>query len=668
MKILEPINKNDEITVSYGPHFFGEGNQGCLCVHVDSHQVKVCSSRPTEVFRQRIILNSSSFRRRRQSFLRVKRSKISPKRNIEMRGFAANSSSGDNTSDDASSSEETSFSEDVQEPNLVSSPVRELNHVPPCFSPSTIPDRVDDSSSDENLDASAAASCTLSQENFVICVNEIAAQHGESDAAFADWPKFMQKAFPEYKLPSFKSIKQETTNKVAPILKTAASCGEGEVLTMDYVSDLLADLKNNMSAIIEYSNTRNPHKDIKIAPTFGESNVITIALAMNADGVRIINSQKRSLWPLWFSVHNLPPILRCKFVNIVLAKLWLGRGKHNWEIFFGQIKERFCQTSTFDWNNCSWQVNFEIKLLVVDLPAKAAILNMNQFNAYFGCTSCLIESKQIGDGKKGRYYPNERIKMRTPSQYKSYLYLMEEDGLESFRGIKGHCAVSDLLEDIPLTAPIDYMHQVLLGVTRALLFVVRSNTCRSGLVKISDCVSSIQLTSDLKRSLRSLDDLDFFKANELKVWLLYVGPVVFYASIEENLFKRFHLLSYAIRLLLLSSETCDLADELIKQFHFLTCEAYTDKVFSANIHSLNHLARQVKCYGPLWCTSAIMFESANYLLRCKFTGTVSHLKVLVERYIRNKNSCQMSPQRDRLYDLCRQFREKNVQATQSPST
>ena len=82
-----------------------------------------------------------------------------------MCSFSVNSSSGDNTSDDASSSEETIFLEDVQEPNLVSSPVRELNHVSPCFSPSTIPDRVDDSSSDApaaaSSDAPAAASCTL---------------------------------------------------------------------------------------------------------------------------------------------------------------------------------------------------------------------------------------------------------------------------------------------------------------------------------------------------------------------------------------------------------------------------------------------------------------------------------------------------------------------------
>ena len=82
-----------------------------------------------------------------------------------MPSFSANSNSGDSTSDDASSSEETSFSEDVQEPNLVFSRVLELNQVPPCFSPSTVSELVDDLSLDDNSVAPAAASCTLSQEN-----------------------------------------------------------------------------------------------------------------------------------------------------------------------------------------------------------------------------------------------------------------------------------------------------------------------------------------------------------------------------------------------------------------------------------------------------------------------------------------------------------------------
>ena len=71
---------------------------------------------------------------------------------------------------------------------------------------------------------------------------------------------------------------------------------------------------------------------------------MTISLTMNSDGVRIVNSKKRSLWLPLLSVLNLPPILRCKFVNIVVAKLWLGQGKPDWEIFFREEKTDLVKT------------------------------------------------------------------------------------------------------------------------------------------------------------------------------------------------------------------------------------------------------------------------------------------------------------------------------------
>lgn len=37
--------------------------------------------------------------------------------------------------------------------------------------------------------------------------------------------------------------------------------------------------------------------------------------------------------------------------------------------------------------------------MVADLPAKAAVLNCNQFNDRYGCTNCEIEGKVV---KKGR--------------------------------------------------------------------------------------------------------------------------------------------------------------------------------------------------------------------------------------------------------------------------
>ena len=54
------------------------------------------------------------------------------------------------------------------------------------------------------------------------------------------------------------------------------------------------------------------------------------------------------------------------------------------------------------------------------------------------------------------------------------------------------------------------------------------------------------------------------------------------------------------------------------------------------MHSLRHLAWQAKNFGPLWTTSATAFESAHHILAVKFTGSVNHLELLVERYSRCK--------------------------------
>ena len=142
------------------------------------------------------------------------------------------------------------------------------------------------------------------------------------------------------------------------------------------------------------------------------------------------------------------------------------------------------------------------------------------------------------------------------------------------------------------------------------------------------------------------------KANELKTWLLYIGPVLFHLTVNEGLIERFLLLSYSIRLLPTSRTYADQAGKLIHLFLNKVEECYGNEVFSANIHALSHLSWQVKNFGPLWTTSAMMFESANYLLQSKFTGTVNHLALLVERYRRNKASYASKVDTDSLTGLC----------------
>ena len=164
------------------------------------------------------------------------------------------------------------------------------------------------------------------------------------------------------------------------------------------------------------------------------------------------------------------------------------------------------------------------------------------------------------------------------------------------------------------------------------------------------------MPSEFKRRVRPLSEIEFFKANEYRAWLFYIGPVLFSFAVNERLYERFTLLSFSIRLLMISSAYANDADDLIKSFLSDLKEDHSEHVFTANVHSLMHLSWQVRQFGPLWTSSAMMFESANYLLQSKLTGTVNQLPLLVERYKRNKESYRATVENDILYDFCHKLR------------
>ena len=195
----------------------------------------------------------------------------------------------------------------------------------------------------------------------------------------------------------------------------------------------------------------------------------------------------------------------------------------------------------------------------------------------------------------------------------------------AFMGVKGPSPLFDLIPNLSLTAPSDVMHQVYIGVTKVLLRVIYDKSLKVDLECLKYSVNKLRLPSEFKRTIRPLDQLEFFKANELKAWLFSVGPALFSGSINERLYERFLLFSYGIRLLMLSRKYVKEGKKHIEEFLNSTKSDYTESVFTANVHALSHLAWQVENFGPLWTTSGMMFESANHLLSSKFTGTVNHL-------------------------------------------
>ena len=140
--------------------------------------------------------------------------------------------------------------------------------------------------------------------------------------------------------------------------------------------------------------------------------------------------------------------------------------------------------------------------------------------------------------------------------------------------------------------------------------------------------------------------------------VFYIGPILFHSTVNEDLYDRFILLSYAIRLLVISSLHANEAEKLIRSFLLQLKNRYSEEIFSPNVHALSHLAWQVRSFGPFWTASAMMFESANYLLQSKFTGTVNHLQLLVERYIRNKDSYRKEIGDNKLAEFASKLRGK----------
>ena len=107
--------------------------------------------------------------------------------------------------------------------------------------------------------------------------------------------------------------------------------GNGEWILLDFVSEIRKIVQNNIGSILKYEKERKNTEDLCIPPIRTSGSLqLKVCLLVNSDGVRIIVSKNRSLWPIWLCVANLPPVLRSSFRNLALACLWLGQGKPNW--------------------------------------------------------------------------------------------------------------------------------------------------------------------------------------------------------------------------------------------------------------------------------------------------------------------------------------------------
>lgn len=226
------------------------------------------------------------------------------------------------------------------------------------------------------------------------------------------------------------------------------------------------------------------------------------------------------------------------------------------------------------------------------------------------CTKCNIHGEFIDRV----CFPEPSGTKRTDESFKNFDY-----NLDYQKGIS-------FLVRIPLLGlvtgvPLDYMHLICIGIMRKMLQLwlkgpLSKNVRSSGheFDVISDTLKAAEkcVPSDFNRKPRPLKHLKFWKATELRTFLLYLGPVVLRNVIRRELCEHSILLHITILVSPIHSSlesNVDFAEELLRHFVSDFGILYGEKFISHNVHNLLHLADDVRRFGSLDNFSSFRFEN-----------------------------------------------------------
>ncbi|KAH7939180.1 hypothetical protein HPB52_008075 [Rhipicephalus sanguineus] len=113
-----------------------------------------------------------------------------------------------------------------------------------------------------------------------------------------------------------------------------------------------------------------------------------LTLTFNTDGAPVFESSKNSIWPIQVLINELPVALRWQ--NIALSGLWFSKSHPPMHMFMAKFAEEVRSIGTLAWASAGTVIKSAVHVVLccVDSPARAALLNMKQFNGYYGCSWC----------------------------------------------------------------------------------------------------------------------------------------------------------------------------------------------------------------------------------------------------------------------------------------
>lgn len=390
----------------------------------------------------------------------------------------------------------------------------------------------------------------------------------------------------------------------------------------------------------------------------------------NSDGSPVYKSSKFSIWPIQLHLNELPPKMR--FKHVILAGLWFGTHEPSIQVYLKPFTE---QAKSLSSKGVLWRKNgVQVKSKVVgicccvDSKARPTMQNTTQFNGYFGCGFCLHPGVLVE-----RQVKYTVIASGHDRDSKSMLRDMEVALVEGrpVRGVKGPSQLMNMpYFDIVWGFVPDYMHAVLLGVTRQITelllqssdqpyYIGRPDTLRV----IENRIKNIKPPHVITRLPRPIEEFRYWKASEWRAWLLFYCLPCLEGVLDSRYVKHLSLLVSAVFFLLQESitfEEVNKADIMLLEFVVKFQLLYGETAMTFNVHLLTHLAKSVKLWGPLWAHSAFVFESSNGSLLKLVHGTKSVALQIVNKFLLHKAMACFATKHsisERVLNFCRECSE-----------
>lgn len=251
----------------------------------------------------------------------------------------------------------------------------------------------------------------------------------------------------------------------------------------------------------------------RLIETYCEEIPDSFRFNVSVDGLPLAKSSGKEFWPIMISFV-------CDFyTEPMVVGLYHGDQKpSDANEYLRRFVDDYLQTKHFGVNINGKIVRVSVNCIICDAPAKSFVAGIKGHSGYFGCPRCIQE----GEHMNGRMtFPEISSALRTDTSFRTKLQSEHHNN---------YTRLEELLEDMIIQIPFDYMHAVCLGVMRRLIWFwlrgpFKVKLSPDTIEKLSrDLVNLKQfITVEFARKPRPLTDIGRWKATESRQFLLYTG-------------------------------------------------------------------------------------------------------------------------------------------------